>query len=224
MKGHASASTRVTLGISYLLTALLLGAAALQFWLHDAFPYIADYTEASFGRFWPDRRSLLLHIAGGTVALFTGPVQLWTGLRGRVPRLHRLTGYAYVAGIAMSASSSFYLAFHTQPAFGLSLFILAIFWCLTVTMAFVAVRNDRIDVHREWMIRSYILTFSFVAYRFLVGLSMFRPLGSSRDATVLWISWVVPMMVFELWLQRDRVRPLGRSQRAEQSPPKAAWS
>ncbi len=201
-------TTATQLGL--LLVGALLVAASIRFWLHDVLPYIADYTEASYRRYWPSRQSLLLHIAGGSIALFAGPFQLWSGLRVRARRLHRWIGYAYVGGIALSASASFSLAFYTRPDFGLALFILAIVWLVTIGMAIVAIRNRRIDAHREWMIRSYIVTFSFVAYRLLVGLSMFKALGASRHAMVLWISWAVPMMIVEVFMQWHRVAPLKR--------------
>jgi uncharacterized membrane protein len=190
------------------LVGLIVVAFATRYWLHDVLPYVVDYTEGTYRRYWPVRNGLLLHIAGGSIALFAGPFQLWSGLRRRFRRLHRWTGYAYIGGIALAASSSFYLAFHARPDFGLSLFILAIVWLVSIAMALTAVRNKRLAAHQEWMIRSYIVTFSFVSYRFLVGLSMFKALGPSRSAMVLWISWVVPMMLFELFMQWDRVRPL----------------
>ena len=196
--------------IAFSLAGLIIIVFATRFWLHDAFPYIVDYAEDSYRRYWPVRKSLLLHIAGGSIALFAGPFQLWSGLRRRFRRVHRWIGYAYISGVAVSASSSFYLAFHARPDFGLSLSILAIAWLASIAMALAAVRNKRIAAHQEWMTRSYIVTFSFVSYRFLVGLSMFRFLGPSRPAMVLWISWVVPMMLFELFMQWDRVRPLKR--------------
>jgi uncharacterized membrane protein len=196
--------------IALSLAGLIVIGFATRFWLHDALPYFVDYAEDSYRRYWPVRKSLLLHIAGGSIALFAGPFQLWSGLRRRFRRLHRWTGYAYISGVAVSASSSFYLAFHARADFGLSLFILAIVWWASIAMALMAVRNKRLAAHQEWMIRSYIVTFSFVSYRFLVGLSMFRFLGPSRPAMVLWISWVVPMMLFELFMQWDRVRPLKR--------------
>lgn len=192
-------------GLAITITAVLLLAAALRFWLHDAFPYMADYTETGYRRYWPNRHHLLLHILGGSLALLTGPVQLWSGLRRWQPRLHRALGYVYMGGVALGASASFYLTFHTRPDFGLALFVLAIMWWVAIAMAYIAIRNRRLDAHREWMIRSYIVTFAFVSYRYGVGLSVFDGLGSGREASVLWLSWVVPMMFFELYLQRTRV-------------------
>jgi uncharacterized membrane protein len=197
--------------VALTLAGLVVLALAARFWAHDAMPYVVDYAEDTYRRYWPVRKSLLVHIAGGTLALFAGPFQLWSGIRRKFPTLHRRTGYAYILGVAVSASSSFYLAFHAKPDFGLSLAILAVAWLASIAMALAAVRNWRIDAHREWMIRSYIVTFSFVSYRFLVGLSMFKGLGPSRPAMVLWISWVVPMMLFELFNQWNRVRPVKRA-------------
>jgi uncharacterized membrane protein len=146
---------------------------------------------------------------------------LWSGLKARFRRLHRWLGYAYVTGIGISATSSFYLTFHTKADFGLSLFVLAIAWWASIGMALVAVKNRRIDAHREWMIRSYIVTFSFASFRYLVGLPVFAGLGAGREASVLWLSWVVPMMAFELYNQWRRVVPLKR-RAAPMAQPEAA--
>ena len=210
MPRRRSALKTTTRSLWISLAGLLVVAFAVRFWLHDAFPYLSDYSEASFRRYWPVRQALLLHIAGGTAALFAGPFQLWSGFRNRFRRAHRRLGYAYAAGVVLASASSFYLALHAKPDFGLSLAVLAVAWLGALGMALTAVRSRRFDVHREWMIRSYIVTFAFVSYRYLVGFSIFKGLGAGRDATVLWISWIVPMMLFELFLQRDRVKPLKR--------------
>jgi hypothetical protein len=214
-----SRTTTGRLGLALVGAVVVIGV--VRFWLHDAFPYLVDYTEETYRRYWSERHSLLLHIAGGTMALFAGPFQIWSGLRHRFRRVHRALGYAYVGGIGLAASSSFYLAFFTLPDFGLALFILAIAWWGSIVMAYVAMRNRRFDAHGEWMIRSYIITFSFVSYRSLVKLSMFAFLGSGRQATVLWISWIVPLLLFELYLQLDRVKPLRRAVTAQPSAVRA---
>ena len=195
--------------------ALLLGGAlvlivAARFWRHDVFPYFADYTEASYRRYWPQRYGLLPHIVGGSLALFTGPIQLWLGLSRRTRRLHHWLGYVYMTGVLLGAGGAFYLSFYTQPDFGVSLFVLAVVWCITIAMALMAVKSRRLDAHREWMIRSYIVTFAFVLYRFLVKQPILEPLGGGLVATSLWASWVVPMMVYEVVNSWHRVRPLKR--------------
>jgi hypothetical protein len=59
--------------------------AAVTFWIVAALPYLNTNRE-TFGSFpeafWDRRYGLWLHIAGGKLALFTGPLQLWLGDTG----------------------------------------------------------------------------------------------------------------------------------------------
>jgi len=197
--------------VALLLAGGVVLVVAARFWLHDAFPYLADYTEASYRRYWPQRYGLIPHIVGGSLALFVGPIQLWLGARRRARRLHRWLGYVYMTGVGLGAGGGFYLSFHTRPDFGVSLFVLGVVWCITIAMAFMAIKSKRIDAHREWMIRSYIVTFAFVLYRFLVKLPVLAPLGGGLVPTALWASWVVPMMVYEVASSWSRARPVKRT-------------
>lgn len=183
----------------------LLAYQAVYFWLDAPLHYIADHTPESFGEYWPKRWWLLPHIAGGTIALFLGPFQFWSGLRARNPAFHRLLGRLYVIGIAVGGGSGFYLSFHTTPVdFGVALFWLSFAWWLTVGMAVLAIRRRRFEAHREWMIRGYVVTFAFVAFRYLVELPVMDPLGAARASTVLWLSFVPALLVTEGILQWRR--------------------
>ena len=194
-----------------LLAGAFVLILAAQFWLHDAFPYLVDHTEAAYRRYWPQRYGLLPHIVGGSLALFIGPFQIWLGLRRRTRQLHRWLGYVYMGGVGLGAMGGFYLSFFTRPDFGVSLFILAVVWCITIAMALMAITSGRIDAHREWMIRSYIVTFAFVLYRWLVKLPILAPLGEGLVPTALWASWVVPMMAYEVASSWSRARPVKRT-------------
>jgi len=199
-----------TTAVALLLAGTLVLVIAARFWLHDAFPYIGDYTEASYRRYWPQRFGLLPHIVGGSLALFAGPIQIWLGVGRRTRRLHRWLGYLYLVGVVLGAGAAFYLSFFTRPDFGVSLFILAVVWCVTTGMALMAIKSKRLDAHREWMVRSYIVTFAFVLYRWLVKLPIMAPLGEGLVPTALWASWVVPMMVHAVASSWSRARPLKR--------------
>jgi hypothetical protein len=191
-------------GIAWLAIAFLAWQA-VRFWLRDPLSYLVDFSEHTFGDQWPRRWWLLLHIGGGTLALFTGPFQLWSGLRARHLRLHRLTGRVYVFGVAVGGAAGYYLSFHTQPPdFAVALFMLATAWWLTVGMAFIAIRHRQIAAHKEWMIRGYVVTFAFVLFRYLVMQPVMRPLGASKAGTVGWLCWVVPLLVTEVVLQWKR--------------------
>ena len=80
-------------------------------------------------------------------------------------------------------------------------------WLLTTGMAFLAIRKRRIQLHKEWMIRSYIVTFAFVGFRIIVGWPSFVLLGdfAQRAPTAIWLSFVPALLVAEVLLQWKRV-------------------
>ena len=156
---------------------------------------------------------LLLHIASGTSALLTGPIQLWLGLGRRHMGVHRRFGLAYLASVATGSVSALYLALHTTLGwvFGMGLTALAIAWITTTGMAFVAIRRRMVPLHQEWMIRSYVVTFAFVTFRMLVGILQTANVGTltERLAAASWFCWAVPLLVTEVILQGRKMRVPG---------------
>jgi Predicted membrane protein (DUF2306) len=181
------------------LTLGFLAYKGLQYYAATIEHFAFDYSEPNFGRFWPNRFWLLLHIAGGTAALFAGPFQLWSGLRDSHRRLHRWTGLVYAAGVLLGGAAAFYLSFYSQPrSFGVALFALGAAWWVTVGSALVAIKRFRIEAHKAWMIRSYVVRFSFVTFRMLIEMPLWSMVGDARLAVVLWVSWVAPLTVTEV--------------------------
>ncbi len=188
-----------------VIAVVFLAYEAIHFYLRDPLHYIVDPTEKSFGIFWPRRLPLLMHIAGGTVALFMGPFQLWTGLRDRHMSIHRITGLFYIAGVLLGGSVGIYMSLFTVPrAFGIALFMMATTWLLAIGLAFLAIKRGRIEAHKEWMIRGYVLTFAFVTIRYMTDLPILTLLGPARDPTLGWLCWVVPLLITEVILEWRR--------------------
>ena len=193
------------------LTILILaaaGALALWFIFTAAFQY-ATYTQEAYGSYWPRRFVLIPHILGGVVAITTGLVQVWLGVTGRTRRLHILLGRVYLGAVGIGSLAGFYLALTTlgSLAFGSGLFFLSVAWALTTAMAYVAVRHRAIEQHREWMLRSYVVTFAFVVFRLLTGWLISRGVAPSDAAGVMaWTSWAVPLLLLEPMLQYRKMR------------------
>ena len=188
------------------LAALVAG----RFLVHYALPYY-KFDPKFYDYFWPHRFRLLLHISGGIVALICGTLQLWTGLRRKAMVFHRWTGRVYVGAVAVGASGAFLMTYYTTPrAFGVALMGLATAWLLTTGIAWAAIVRGQVLLHKEWMVRSYLVTFAFVWFRFiqdnLPGLT--ARMGSSGDdaaSSVAWLSWTVPLAVYEVVLQGRRL-------------------
>ena len=186
---------------------------AITFFIVAAVPYLS-LNEARFGPYWALRNWLLLHIGGGAVALLTGPVQLWLGLSDRRMGLHRSLGFVYIASVIAGSIGAFYLASHTQGGwvFGAGLTGLGVAWLVTTGLAFVAIKRQLYDQHKEWMIRSYVVTFAFVTFRALQGTLSAANVGTLPEqlAAASWFCWAVPLLITEAILQGRKIVAVGR--------------
>jgi uncharacterized membrane protein len=182
--------------------------AALWFLSSYAFPYLTMDPDR-MGIYWPRRDWLLVHIAGGMVALLIGPIQLWLGATGSARRLHRILGIGYVMGVASSSVAAFYLAFHSDFGwiFGTGLTMLAVAWIVTTSLAVAAICRCVVQQHREWMIRSYVVTFAFVVFRVFVGILEMAGVGTAVEqlTAASWFCWSVPLLITETVLQGRKI-------------------
>lgn len=212
----SSASRRwpkaLTLGIVLLVAAAFVG--------RYVFHYYLNYSEAAFtdpvhgaANYWRMRGWLMLHITSGMVALLIGPWQFSRRLRQRYLQLHRLSGRVYLIAVLCGCTAACRLAFGTTFgrawAFGLLCLVLA--WFTTSSMAYYAIRNRQIPIHREWMIRSYVVTFAFVTFRVL---NDFPPMSTwlpdqDRANVIIWACWAIPLLFTEVILQLRRMRHPG---------------
>jgi hypothetical protein len=195
------------LSVVALVGLVFIAVAALPYYRLDP---------NSFRTYWPRRWWLLTHITGGIVALLSGPVQLWLGLTDRRPALHRRLGMVYLAAVAVSAAAGYYLAFHTDVSlvFGAGLAGLATAWLVSSGMAYAAIRRLLFEQHKEWMIRSYVLTTAFVSFRALVVLLEATKVGADtvpRLEIASWFCWAMPLVITEAWIQGRKIFAVPRS-------------
>ena len=200
----------VAIALAMLGAVIFVVLAALPYFtflFSDAPNQFVD--EMSFRLYFPRRGWLLLHIAGGIVAVLAGPVQLWLGLSDRHMGLHRRLGLTYISGVAIGTVGAVALAVRTPVGwiFGAGLLGLATAWVITTGLAFASIRRSLIQQHKEWMIRSYVVTFAFVTFR--VGDVVMRAAGVGEPlqnvAFLAWASWAVPLLITEAVLQGRKI-------------------
>ncbi|HLK03446.1 MAG TPA: DUF2306 domain-containing protein [Candidatus Acidoferrum sp.] len=200
-----SSSRVITIGL-----LVVASVVAARFLIHYAAPYFR-WDPKYFDYLWPHRVRLIVHICGGIVALVCGTLQLWTGLRQKAMTFHRWTGRIYLVGVAVGITGALLMTLSTTPkAFGVALRGLATAWLVTTLIAWAAILRGRVPMHKEWMVRSYLVTFAFVTFRVITdNLPGFAArLGSSPDdaaANVTWLSWIVPLAVYEVIRQSKRL-------------------
>lgn len=162
------------------------------------------------GRLGPDLFNKQLwyfsHVAFALPVLFGAPLQFITSLRITAPGLHRAVGKAYVVGACSAAVLAIYLGAIVGEYEGskLSIGLTGLMWIFFTLAAwrFGVVRN--FAAHRAFMIRSYTMTLVLVwlrlMYDFQDYLFFYVTNEDLRDATREWASWVVPLLVVEMWL------------------------
>jgi uncharacterized membrane protein len=112
-----------------------------------------------------DRHLLIPHTLSGVIALLAGPIQFSSRFRQRHLKFHRVLGRIYVISVFIGAATGVALA-TGRPGFpGTSMQAAA--WVVCTTAAFLTARNRQILQHRQWMARSYAVTFTFVSSRVL---------------------------------------------------------
>ena len=154
----ASSSFKTILWISLGLTALFVFITSELLLVTD-YPMYHAYRLQVIA----DRGLLIPHTLAGIFALLIGPVNFSSRIRQRHLQLHRTLGLVYVVSVFVGSFTGIALAAGRPGLPGTSMQAAA--WIICTTAAFVAARNRQIAVHRQWMARSYAVTFTFVSSR-----------------------------------------------------------
>ena len=163
---------------------------------------------------------LYVHAFAGGIALVIGPFQFLSRLRSRRPILHRWMGRIYLIAVLFSGLAAFLIApgMISGMVGEFGLLLLATLWLWTGWNAYRSIRAGRKEIHREWMIRNYALTFSAVTLRMWLGILIgtqipfletkyandFDTLFVEVYRVVMWLAWVPNLIVAEMMVQRRR--------------------
>ncbi len=152
---------------------------------------------------------LYAHIATGVLALVIGPFQLFLKPADpRRERRHRLFGYVYVIAVTVSGIVNLYLAPFATGGWttGLGFFLLDVLWVSTTWIALAKIVKNKVRDHKEWMLRSYALTFAAVSLRLWLPLLLFVYHGNFVAAyqVVAWLCWTLNLLVIEGYIQLRR--------------------
>lgn len=160
---------------------------------------------------------LMVHIIASMLAILIGPFQFLPQLRqGRLLKIHRWLGRAYLLSILFGGLSGLYMA---QFGYGgliteLGFAALALLWLYSGYMAYQQIRHKEIEAHRQWMIRNYALTLAGAMLRVWVPL-LVGGVGIEfvlAYRAIAWLCWVPNLLVAEWIIRRSsRSQPRARS-------------
>ena len=210
-------SNRDCFGLAWKTTAWTILLASIAYYVRrDALHYLFRYTPDSFKSFWSERILIRTHVACAVTMISTGTLQFWTGLRMSNMTLHVWCGRVYLLTGTFVGCSALYMGLHPRLGgivYGFGLFLNGLFWLAAASIAYYAIRLGNVQVHKDWMIRAYVLAcagivgdriipdMSFVARR--IGVDALNDISG-------WANWAVPLMVTEVILQLRRLRKTRR--------------
>ena len=167
----------------------------------------------SFERRYADHPVLAYaHIIPGLVYLGIAPFQVSRRFRhGHLPRHRRLGRVALAAGIITGAFAiAIGLVFPYGGAIEASASVVfGIYFLASLALAYRAIRQRRIDVHRRWMIRAFAVGTGVGTIRLVIGLS--QAFGFEFDdvfGPAFWIAFVLHAVAAEAWLARYPTGPV----------------
>jgi uncharacterized membrane protein len=123
-----------------------------------------------------------------------------------------VTGRIYVTAVLVGSVGALVLAV-TSALYGFAwtvgLLSLAGAWLATTATAILCIKRRNITAHRQWMVRSYIVTFAFVLFRIATDYVPFDALWgislAEMSIAMIWPVWVAPLLAYECYLQyRER--------------------
>jgi uncharacterized membrane protein len=148
---------------------IMMAAMTLSVIFYSEIPLLRQRTERAYLGTIP--WLIVPHAIGGVIALLSGPLQFSGRLRRRNPRFHRVLGRVYVLSVIIAAPLAIVMSNHRHDPraiyFVAATIVQAGTWFLVTAAAFLTARNRHFQQHREWMVRSYAVTFTFVGTRVL---------------------------------------------------------
>ncbi|MGB7323395.1 MAG: DUF1559 domain-containing protein [Rubripirellula sp.] len=141
------------------------------------------------------------HITAGPIAIVSATFLMSCGLRSRHMRLHRSIAKVHIlmvvaviapTGLAMSIRA------HAGPIAGAGFAALSIATGVAAVMAMQTARSGRMDDHRRWATRGFLLLVSPLILRVVSGAASVVEAETEWFYRVnAWASWLIPIVLFE---------------------------
>jgi len=127
------------------------------------------------------------HGIPGAVALILGVFQFSGKLRQRYLNVHRWLGRIYVGCVLVSAPMAIAVSMTLPvPTLFTASIIQSFGWIATTLTGLYCVRTGRIQLHREWMIRSYPFAAVFIVARAIQAIPAVQNGGVMALVEVVW--------------------------------------
>ena len=188
-----SSAAQLALAASFLVGGNFLAV--------DAGEYLRNFTAAVYGRFWPVRNLLFLHVAAGGLALVAGAIQFGLVFLRRISTAHRWTGRVYVGAVFVSCIVSLVVIRNGSvigPVWTALLVTLAVGAMAFTARGLIAARRRQWHRHAAWMLRSYMAMMVFAWFRLAWEFPVLEELAlRTRAAVILGLTMLLTFLATE---------------------------
>ena len=167
-------------GVSWLRPKYFVFAfifAMMAYVLNHNERFLFSSNDPAWAHFGVFKWWLLPHGVGAGCALLLGPLQFSDRLRKKYTKLHRVLGRIYVGGVLLGAPIGAYiqyrfdeLIFGAGRSFTIATIVDASILMATTVIALSFAMRGKIQLHRQWMTRSYAVAIVFLEVRVIGGL------------------------------------------------------
>lgn len=161
------------------------------------------------------RAAFYAHILGGPIAVVLGFVLMISGGRARFRKRHRWLGRILVvlvmaiivpSGLIMSTRA------FTGSIAGWGFASLALATAVCILAALTNARGGQFAMHQRWATRGFILLISPLLLRIMSGAAIVFQIESHWTYPLnAWLSWVMPLAIYELGWRISAIQKLKQS-------------
>ncbi|MFS3927076.1 hypothetical protein CHN50_04060 [Priestia aryabhattai] len=142
---------------------------------------------------------LRLHIVLSLLALIIGPIAFLKSTRSKNKVIHRTVGKVYIISIFINFFPGLFVSFYATGGLisTIGFICLNVAWFYTTYQAYRTIKAKRIQLHKEWMIRSYSLTLANTTI-YVVTLLLNKALQLDYILSyqvAVSISWIVNLLI-----------------------------
>lgn len=146
-----------------------------------------------------------IHLVTGIIIYLFGPLQFVPRIRRQWPRIHKWSGYIFFVTVIAAGITGIFMGFlfpvgKTSETSSSLLFSIIMIYC--AIRAIVMILNKNVELHRQWMIRSYMIAIGPATMHAIIPL--FIQLGGKDIGEALslslWIGFTLQLIMAEVWI------------------------
>jgi uncharacterized membrane protein len=205
----ASLERSVRLRPKYLIFAFV--GLMVAYVLNHNETFLIHANDPVWNHYQPFKWWLLPHGIAGACALLLAPMQFSDRLRKKYAKLHRVVGRFYIAGVFVAGPLGFYIQFFQERSgatrsFSVAGAVDATLWMTTTAIALLFILRGNVNLHRQWMTRSFAVAIVFLEVRVIGGITGWDMLGPRAIETIVWVCLAFSILSADIVLQWHDLR------------------